>query len=1070
MRRDGTEVTLLEGSIDIAAPSLSATVTKQQPIRTSLEGSITIGGALLSAEVTKVFALNSFNRSGLQLDFLALLEATGEYDGGTDFVALYADSDRGGSGVPLDGELGMGTGETVISWIRWNGTQFILNDNNSPVALNIGGYFDTGGAGNDLFLYVQTESGGVGSVRVRGNVVATGGGFVRIGANSLAPIINNISVGDRFIIAAARPVPVIALEGTSSIGPAVLSAQVTQSDPASIPLEGQISVGSAALSAQVVKSDPPRITLEGSTSIGSAVLSAQIQLVSREATPLEGTTTIGSASLSAEITKVAPLATDLEGQSSIGSAVLSVTDLSISNPARTPLEGSVDIGAALLSAEITIRVAELLLSNLNTTGLIVDCAALLEATQGNETTGIRILYADSNRDGDDVPLDGELGLSDSNTLISRIRWNGSELLINDNNNPVALTLSDYFGSGGVGSDLDLYVQTQSGVASFSVSGNIPGAGGNYIRFSPSSDAATILDGIATGERFIIAFARSSNIALEGSIGIGRPTLSAQVTKSEPPTTALEGSIGIGNVELSSVSVTLAAQPTTPLEGSTSIGSATLSATLNKTDLAKIALEGSTQIGALVLSAGRLELADVEGIALEGSATIGAATLSVEVILSDALPNALEGSISIGAAEVSVADLTLTDPPSTPLQGSTDIGAAVWSNAEITLTNPPSTELEGQSEIGAATLSARLALSNPNVTPLEGRTKIGAVKAVASIRLIAPDSIPVEGSSSIGAVVLSWDGDLSLSGPPAGIALEGSSLIGAPMLRVVVRLKAGFREEEIYPEGRHDTMRVFSTISALLAPTSPVVGEEELPDSNQKRQDIPLPSIVFSYGDTDQVITSAGPHAFSIEIEYSVRDDKYNQAIDIDLAIVDYLRDGFRFNSVRSNRIRNCFPKSLIRMLNEGFGVADESDLAVYEAQRNFADYMGQCYGQTRLPQESRASLGVPDQDVADWIAASGITQGASLTDIFNDPAWQPGGQYDGLKLFIEACQKDDFGLRFPLDSLFFAVLRDNSILRKQVLAGSHIREFVSTGDSWLEELTPSGAFSANRTLDLFARQ
>ena len=197
---------------------------------------------------------------------------------------------------------------------------------------------------------------------------------------------------------------------------------------------------------------------------------------------------------------------------------------------------------------------------------------------------------------------------------------------------------------------------------------------------------------------------------------------------------------------------------------------------------------------------------------------------------------------------------------------------------------------------------------------------------------------------------------------------------------------------------------------------------------------------------------------------------YNQAIDIDLAIVDYLRDGFRFDSVRSNRIRNCFPKSLIRMLNEGFGVVEDSDLAVYEAQRNFADYMEQCYGQTRLPESSRGSLGIADRDVADWIAGSGITQGASLPDIFNDPAWQPGGQYDGLKLFVEACQQDDFGLRFPLDSLFFAVLRDNSILRKQVLAGSHIREFVSTGDSWLEELTPSGAFSANRTLDLFARQ
>ena len=58
-----------------------------------------------------------------------------------------------------------------------------------------------------------------------------------------------------------------------------------------------------------------------------------------------------------------------------------------------------------------------MLADSDDTGLEVDCKALLVAsapgTAGSDP------YADSDRGGSDTPLDGELGLSATNTVISR---------------------------------------------------------------------------------------------------------------------------------------------------------------------------------------------------------------------------------------------------------------------------------------------------------------------------------------------------------------------------------------------------------------------------------------------------------------------------------------------------------------------------------------------------------------------------------------------------------------------------------------------------------------------------
>ena len=75
---------------------------------------------------------------------------------------FYADADRGGTDTPLDGELGLGADNTVISrFRRVSDAIVVLNDNDNPAAFDIGPYFDAGGDGNDLTLYFQTLSGAV---------------------------------------------------------------------------------------------------------------------------------------------------------------------------------------------------------------------------------------------------------------------------------------------------------------------------------------------------------------------------------------------------------------------------------------------------------------------------------------------------------------------------------------------------------------------------------------------------------------------------------------------------------------------------------------------------------------------------------------------------------------------------------------------------------------------------------------------------------------------------------------------------------------------------------------------
>ena len=90
----------------------------------------------------------------------------------------------------------------------------------------------------------------------------------------------------------------------------------------------------------------------------------------------------------------------------------------------------------------------LVLSDFDSSGLEVETLALLSAVEDGDPSP-SVLYADSNRGGTSVPVDGELGVGSDEVLVTRVRRSNDDTLqVNDNNVPAVLSFPSYFGSGG----------------------------------------------------------------------------------------------------------------------------------------------------------------------------------------------------------------------------------------------------------------------------------------------------------------------------------------------------------------------------------------------------------------------------------------------------------------------------------------------------------------------------------------------------------------------------------------------------------------------------------------------
>ena len=144
----------------------------------------------------------------------------------------------------------------------------------------------------------------------------------------------------------------------------------------------------------------------------------------------------------------------------------------------------------------------LVLDDFDAAGQVVDVLALLAAnlSQANR------LFIGPDRGGSDVPIDGELGISPSQTLISRISWIGAVIALNDNDDPQSLSLSNWFGASNTVSEWTLTIQTDEGTAS---TNQLSTTGSNFARFDFTQHPNIgIINNIAIGTRFLLGLTRT----------------------------------------------------------------------------------------------------------------------------------------------------------------------------------------------------------------------------------------------------------------------------------------------------------------------------------------------------------------------------------------------------------------------------------------------------------------------------------------------------------------------------------------------------------------------------------
>ena len=349
--------------------------------------------------------------------------------------------------------------------------------------------------------------------------------------------------------------------------------------------------------------------------------------------------------------------------------------------------GTAAAGAAETAATVA-RVA-LTLADFDTAGLELDVLALLRAGDGGAGT----LFALPPRGVVGAILDGEIGLGADDEIITRIRRRSGAVLAFNDNGP--LLLADYFGPGGDGADLTLYVQTTAGVGSLPVS-TTTSAGGNFIQFGPlGTDLDALVDGIEDGHRFILAFARAAvtAIAVRGTAAAGAAETAATVARITPPVRPVAGAADAGAAEA------------------------------------------------------RTHVRQVPALAIRGLVEAGAAEAAARVLAI----RALRGSAAAGAAETT-ATVARIVPAVRPVAGRAEAGAA---EARTHVRQVPALAIRGLADAGGAETTATVARIASAVRPVPPLAIAAAAAggAEARARLTRIGHLLVHGTAASGAPVL-----------------------------------------------------------------------------------------------------------------------------------------------------------------------------------------------------------------------------------------------------------------------------------------------------------------------------
>ena len=424
-------------------------------------------------------------------------------------------------------------------------------------------------------------------------------------------------------------------------------------------------------------------------------------------------------------------------------------------PSNTEYEAQVQaknsIGNSGYSSSGTVRTL-LLLSDLDDGDLDVDFKALISVS------GTSTLYADSDRGGTDSPIDGELGVGDSETLISRIAWitSNGRFILNDNDSPVTLDLGTYFDTGGGGADVTFTIMTADGTWMFAVADDRQGGNANAVRFDGlPSGLVVALDNISVGDRMIVRGARPvpDEIELEAEVQSGTPEVAATLTVAPPPDVDIEATITSGMPSVAA-DLTVALPPDVDLAAEVASGTPVVTADLTIVFPPDVDFEAEVRSG----------------------------TPSVTAVLTVTPPGDVDlvSEITSGTPEVTV-DLVVVLPPNVDLEAEVISGTPVLF-ANLVVTPPPDVDLEAEITSGIPEVTAALTVMPPGDVSLEAEVTAGSPELSAILSVVLPSDVNLEAEIRSDAPEVTADLTVEL---PSDVILEAEVLSGTPTLSAVL---------------------------------------------------------------------------------------------------------------------------------------------------------------------------------------------------------------------------------------------------------------------------------------------
>ena len=583
---DGIAIHALRGRAEAGAEARASVARVTPPVR-DIAGRVEAGAAGAGARVAVLgeLVLADFDTAGLEIDVLALIEAGAGNGGDT----LYEPAPIGGVGSLLDGELGLGSNEATINRIRRRSGDRSLDIRVPAGTLDPSIYFGTGGAGRDLNLYIQTR--GELQRRPARRFEAAGTSSIQFGQYpaSFATLMGSIGAGERFIFALARFVR-HALSGTAQAGGAQARAGVNvlpaltldDFDARGLDVEtlaliragagatlyatpphgnagalvaGELGIGpdEAAITRlrrrggnMLVVNDDDLLVLSEYFGAGGAGASLTLYVQTHDGIASLPATERGTAGTS--FIQFGPIGSALDAiLDGIGAG-----DLFIFALARTAHEvsGRAEAGGAQARAAITRvtpavrstggraeaggaqartraeRLPALTLDDFESDGLTIEALALLRSGEG---FGFTLYAAADPIDSIGSLLDGELGIGPDQVPITRIRRRLDRRRLNIEHEDAAFDLGAYFGRGGDGRVLTVYLQTAAGLAMGRASRQAS-SGRAFVEFGPFGAAfETLLNSIGDNERFIFAFARGNGASyVQGRAAAGGALVRATV--------------------------------------------------------------------------------------------------------------------------------------------------------------------------------------------------------------------------------------------------------------------------------------------------------------------------------------------------------------------------------------------------------------------------------------------------------------------------------------------------------------------------------------------------------------